>query len=230
MAITGPGPGPGLADGADPSSAVPFAPQKPGGGGGSGGYWRLAAFVASVALVAVYVSYYYRAPRTITILQATLGDFRLEMLQEKQPVVLQERVADMAALQAAWFPRTRRLARSPAIAPPPPPNSPGEWQTNPYKILMIQPTPESGAQEVFLYRAPSSAPLRRGAAPPPDATLVGIRLEPRQTLMLPHRIAFAIHPAALPAAEGAAPPPPAPPAPPATIGVHDYVTYFLPSP
>jgi len=211
-----------FANPADPSQAVPFAATTPG----SGGYWKLAAFVASIALAAAYVSYYYRAPRTIAILQTTLADFRLEMLQEKQPVVLQERVADMAALQAAWFPRTRRLARSPAIAPPPPPNTPGEWQTNAYKILMLQPTPESGAQEVFLYRAPSSAALRRGAAPPADATLVGIRLEPRQTLLIPHRMAFAIHPAALPAADGA--PPGAPP--PATIGVHDYVTYFLPSP
>jgi len=210
------------APGADPSSAAPFAVTTPG----SGGRWKLIAFFASVALVAVYISYYYRSPPEITILQPSLADFRLEMLQEKQPIVLQERVADMAALQAAWFPRTRRLARSPAIAPPPPPNSPGEWQTNSYKVLMLQPTPESGAQEVFLYRAPTFASLRRGASPPPDATLVGIRLEPRQTLLIPHRIAFAVHPAALPAADGA--PPGAPP--PVTIGVHDYVTYFLPSP
>ena len=210
---------------ADPSDAVPFAAATPGGGYGA--RWKWIAFAACIALAAVYVSYYYRAPATITILQSTLADFRLEMLYEKQPVVLQERVADMASLHAAWFPRTRRLARSPAIAPPPPPNTPGEWQTNPYKVLMLQPTPESGAQEVFLYRAGAGKPaLKRGAPPPSDATLVGIRLEPRQTLLLPHRIAFAIHPAALPAADGA--PPGAPP--PVTIGVHDYVTYFLPAP
>ena len=212
---------------ADPSDAVPFATVTPGAGGGSGARWKWIAFAACIALAAVYVSYYYRAPATIAILQSTLADFRLEMLYEKQPVVIQERVADMASLHAAWFPRTRRLSRSPAIAPPPPPNTPGEWQTNPYKILMLQPTPESGAQEVFLYRAGAGKPpLRRGEAPPPDATLVGVRLEPRQTLLLPHRISFAIHPAALPAADGA--PPGAPP--PVTIGVHDYVTYFLPAP
>lgn len=178
------------------------------------------------AIVAVYVSYYYRAPSAIAILQTSLADFRLDMLGEKQPIVLQERVADLAALQAAWFPRTRRLARSPAIAPPPPPHAPGAWQTNPYKILMLQPTPESGAQEVYLYRPPGAKALARGAAPPPDATLVGIRLEPRQTLLLPYRIAFAIHPAAAPDAAGA--PPGAPPL--ETIGVHDYVTYVLPAP
>ena len=105
---------------ADPSDAVPFAAATPGGGHGA--RWKWIAFAACIALATVYVSYYYRAPATITILQSTLADFRLEMLYEKQPVVLQERVADMASLHAAWFPRTRRLARSPAIAPPPPPS------------------------------------------------------------------------------------------------------------
>ena len=171
--------------------------------------WIIAS-VAAAALIAVYISYYYRAPATVSILQTSLADFKLDMLYEKQPIVVQDRVADLGALHSAWFPRTRRLANTAATLPPP-----ETWRRNPYKVLILQPT--DTPIEIYLYRGALTTPER---VPPPDATLVAIQLAKNQVLMIPYRMAYTT----------AAPAAPAPaPAPAAAIGVHDLVTYFLPS-
>lgn len=169
--------------------------------------WRTIVAVAAVALIAVYISYYYRAPPGISILQTSLADFRLEMLYEKQPIVIQDRVGDVADLQRAWFPRTRRLATVGVGLPPA-----EQWRRNAFKVLLIQPT--AAPVEIYLHRGALTGPER---APPPDATLVAIQLAPHQVLMIPYRMAYATASGAPEAATQAA-----------AIGVHDVVTYVLP--
>ena len=165
---------------------------------------RLQWIIASIAaaIVALYISYYYRAPASVSILQTSLADFKLDMLYEKQPIVVQDRVADLGALHSAWFPRTQRLANTAATLPPP-----EIWRKNQYKVLILQPT--DVPIEVYLYRGA----LTSERVPPSDATLVAIQLAKNQVLMIPYRMTYTT----------------AAPAPAAAIGVHDLVTYFLPS-
>jgi hypothetical protein len=126
-----------------------------------------------VAVLFWYVLYYYWPPRQIAILQTTLAKFTFDLLLQRQPIVLYDRVSDWDELKRAWFPSNRSVVESVAA---------GEtWSRNSYKYLLIQPVQDS---EVLLY--PPFKKLVDGR-PPTDETLLSIKLKAAQILILPYR-------------------------------------------
>ena len=151
-----------------------------------------------VILVIIYLSYYTRAITTITILQTTLGDFQFDMLYEKQPIVIQDEIADISQVLEAWFPNNAKTVGTLA---------PAEWVQNRHKYLMIQ-----AQSEGDLYLVNSSAIMGVDGLPDPQSqALVGIHLRPGQVVILPFKMRYS-------PADGFAA---------ATVGIHDHITGYI---
>lgn len=156
-------------------------------------------WLSIIILVIIYLSYYTRVITTITILQTTLGDFQFDMLYEKQPIVIQDEIADLAQVLAAWFPNNTRTEGTliPGAA----------WTQNRHKYLLIQAQTEGD-----LYLVNSSAVMGADGMPDPQSqALVGIHLRPGQVVIVPFKMRFA-------PADGFAA---------TTIGVHDLITGYI---
>lgn len=166
--------------------------------------WLIASLCVLVLLV-VYISYYYRYPRHTEILQTTLAEFKFDMLLSKQPIVIQDRVADIAAVRKAWFPSN--IVREGAMIPE------DKWHTNNFKYAIIQ-SPSLPITLFFL--GAHTALSKEDKTPPTTATLTGIQLAPLQLAILPFKSHFLIQSehAPLPTVR--------------TIGIHDYVTVLIP--
>ena len=130
--------------------------------------WYIVTFVTLV--VAIYISYYYRYPKTVNIIQSTLDHFNLSLLLEKQPVIVQDPIADLNQLHQAWFKWNRC---SPLTV------HSDQWFMNPYKFLVVCPTERT---EMVLY--PAGSPIVNGE-PSPDQTILAVRLGAGQTLIVP---------------------------------------------
>jgi hypothetical protein len=154
--------------------------------------------IALLLLVAFYVMYYYKVPATLTILQTTLQDFHFDMLREKQPIVLQDRVADIDHLRRLWF---KWNFTTPFKLTP---NADLTWIRNKYKYLILQADEDC---EVFL--ASASERMEDGTMPD-SATLVAVQLAAKQCVIVPFRMYYAV------SKQNSA------------IGVHDLVTQLLP--
>lgn len=174
-------------------------------------YWP---WVLAIAVIVLYISYYYRHPKQLTILQTSLADFKLEFLQEKQPIVIHDRVASLDSLLSAWFPSKLFNPRS-GVSDIQESDAAG-WIRHRYKFTFIQPVNQP--IEVLLYPASAKMDPATGA-PPPDATLVAIQLEPNQVIILPYKIHSII-----PTPSASATPLPTV----RTTGVHDLLTNVIP--
>jgi|APGre2960657404_1045060.scaffolds.fasta_scaffold04313_1 hypothetical protein len=159
------------------------------------------ALIVLLIIMFVYVSYYYRSPSTVAILQSTLDEFELDMFLQKQPIVISDEVQQWESLKSAWFPSNKVdlfLESSPSDA----------WARNRYKYLLIQPYQSC---EVMLY--PANKKMNKENVPPEDETLLAIKMNPNQIIILPFRWHFTV-------SNGASY---------GWMGVHDWVTRFLPS-
>lgn len=135
-------------------------------------------WIVVLLVIAWYVSYYYRPPKNLAVLQTTLPDFTFDLLLQRQPIVLYDRVADWDELKNAWFPSNRTVVEQRG----------GEdvWHRNTYKYLFIQPVQDT---EIFLY--PAHKKLVDGR-PPVDETLLTVKLKGAQVLILPYRWHYCI--------------------------------------
>lgn len=162
---------------------------------------RTIIWIILLILVALYVRYYFKFPKEVAILQTTLNNFTFDILREKQPVIIQDRVQDLNDIKKNWFKYV--LPSDLAFDP----DEHSRWYTNKYKYLVLHP---SEACEVLLF--PSNERLDASGVPPEDATLVAIQLAENQMLIIPYRMHSSISCASQVHA----------------IGVHDYVTKLLP--
>jgi hypothetical protein len=128
---------------------------------------------AVAILIYIYVSYYYRYPQKVSILQSSLDRFDLNLLQEKQPIVLEDAIKDIQEIKKAWF-KWNYTTRSNGYLP-------DQWQKNRHKHLLIHPQEST---EILLY--PAAAPtLKQSNIPDPNETIVIIKLKPNQLLIVP---------------------------------------------
>ena len=165
---------------------------------------RTIVYALLLILVVVYMSYYYRYPNSITILQTTLDNFYFDMLREKQPIVIEDRVVDAQALSAMWFKHNFTYAFPLQTSKEDDP----VWIRNKYKFTLIhceQPC------EILVARA-VDVPVQNQM--PENATLVAIRLSPKQSVIVPYRMHYAITHKEITTVQ--------------CVGVHDLITCVLP--
>jgi hypothetical protein len=133
------------------------------------GVWLL-----GIVLIAWYILYYYRPPQDVAILQTTLADFSFDILLQRQPIVLYDRIAKMDELKALWFPRNKTVVYSHV-------NTEDVWDRNVYKHFILQPEQDT---EVFLY--PANKKLVQGR-PSVEDVLLTVKLKAGQGVILPYR-------------------------------------------
>jgi hypothetical protein len=148
-----------------------------------------------------YILYYYRSPSSVAILQTTLPEFSFDILLQRQPVFIFEKVNDITHLQHAWFPSNKVDVFQQSA------RDTDDWRKNKYKYLLLQPTSDT---EVVLY--PANKKLTTDSVPPEEETLLAIKCRAHQIVLLPYRWHFFI------------------PKEVSYIwmGVHDWITRFLP--
>ncbi len=165
---------------------------------------RLIWWILIAVIVFIYIRYYFRTPKEVAILQTTLRNFSFDILREKQPLVIQDRVANIEEIKTNWFKHSFVTDLSFE------PDQYTQWHHNKYKYLVLHP---SAHCEVLLYSTTASAqPLAADGAPPEDATLVAIQLAENQMVIIPYRMHWSIQTDA----------------PVHALGVHDFVTRFMP--
>jgi hypothetical protein len=59
---------------------------------------RLLLFLALFLIFLVFLRYYAKTPRRITVLQVTVGSFQPDLLMDKQPILIEDRVCDVREL------------------------------------------------------------------------------------------------------------------------------------
>lgn len=151
-----------------------------------------------IVLIIVYVFAYFRHPKEVHILQTALKDFTFDMLREKQPIVIDDRVKSLEDIGKVWFgPNINtyfRLTHSEL------------WHKNKYKYIVLQ-----VEQEGDIYMYPAGKKMIQGL-PDTDETLLAVHLLPGQMVILPYRWWYHIPDRMVVSA----------------IGVNDYITYVLP--
>lgn len=163
---------------------------------------RKTLWIVFAIMVILYIWSYYRTPKEVTILQTSLEEFQFDMLREKQPLVIDDRVPNYEDIWRLWFSQNlvtpMQLGGDVSITQP--------WFRNRYKYLLCH---AQTAGEILL--CPPGRPMVQGA-PHPDTALVAIHLEPNQMAIIPRR--YSVHVDATMKVAG--------------LGIHDYVTVVLP--
>lgn len=139
---------------------------------------RLWIFAIVLALVAVYVMYYYRHPKELSVLQTTLADFNFDMLFEKQPIVITDLVQDINVVLQAWFAHSRKVNLEVSAET--------RWYRNAHKYLLIQ-----ARADGELYVVSAARKLAADGAPAEDETLLAVKMREGQLVLLPFRTLFA---------------------------------------
>lgn len=152
--------------------------------------------ILCLVLIIIYIASYFRNPTDVNILQTSLRDFTFDMLREKQPIVIDDRVMVLDEIEKLWFqPNITtqfRLTHSEL------------WHKNKYKYIVLQ-----AEQEGDVYMYPVGKKMIQGL-PDTDETLLAVHLLPGQMLILPYRWWYHIPDRMVVS----------------TIGVHDYITYL----
>jgi hypothetical protein len=124
------------------------------------------------------------------------------MLREKQPIIIQDRVAQFQELKRLWF--SYNFTKEFEI------QQEGDlvWIKNKFKYVALQ-----SQDDVEVLIAPASEHLSKDGIMPETATLIAIQLKANQVVIMPFHMHYAIS-----TEKGKL----------SVIGVHDLVTKLLP--
>ncbi len=151
-------------------------------------------------LLYIYISYYYRYPSNVSIIQSALSYFDVNLLQEKQPIVLEDKIEDIQIFKKSWFKwNYTKYYQLPEQVPE-------KWYKNQYKYLIIQPQ-----ESIELYLCPANIKFVNDI-PPAEETLIIMKLKAKQMVILPFHWKYMIQTYQ----------------PIYYLGVHDVLTPFLP--
>ena len=153
-------------------------------------------------IVVLYVWSYYQHPKQVSILQTAATDFTFDMLREKQPIVIDDRIVSLRDLQQKWF--------SPNIVTDFRLEHSDIWHKNTYKYGVFHAEQEG---DIYLYpvgkKMVSEGDVR---VPDPQENLLAVHLLPGQILIVPRGWYYNLFA----------------PMTCHVLAVHDYVTYMLP--
>lgn len=165
---------------------------------------RLILIIAITIILCVYLYDYYRIPTDLVVLQSTLDHFKFDLLREKQPIVVQDRVPTLDTIHDLWF-RYNKTTRWTTQ------NSPA-WSRNRYKYMLMQ-----AQTECDLLVTLGNVPLTEDGSPDPEVvTPVGIRLQANQFVILPYKSYWVASPLDGEICSFN------------VLGVHDYISFLLP--
>lgn len=166
-------------------------------------FWKIALVVLFI-LVVVYISYYYKYPPSITILQTTLANFYFDMLREKQPIVIEDRIVNTSDMIATWFKHNSTsqfdLQTSDSVNP--------TWIRNNYKYTLIH------SREPCEVLIASAKDVPKDNVLPDTATIVALRLSANQSVLIPYHMHYAVIHTEKTIVK--------------CVGVHDWITKIIP--
>lgn len=122
-------------------------------------------------LICLYVYSYYLYPKNEVIIQTTLNNFKLDMLLEKQPIIIQDNIVNLNQIIDAWF---KYNSNTKFVL-----NSSESWNKNKYKYLLFKTDTES---EIIIY-----SPTKKliNGLPDTNEKLTLIKMSEGQILILP---------------------------------------------
>jgi hypothetical protein len=159
-----------------------------------------------ILFVAIYIYSYYKYPQTVSILQTRPYEFKTDMLLERQPIVIENNASDLDELKATFFRfnPTEEFNLSASDI----------WHRNRYKYVAIQ-LEKPG--EIIL--CPPRAKIisdpentDEEIPDPTDANLLAIQAKTGEIVIIPFHWRYLITSKLNVKC----------------LGIHDYVTYFLP--
>jgi hypothetical protein len=153
--------------------------------------------VLACFLVVLYVLTYFMQPKNVSILQTSVQNFKFDMLREKQPIVIDDRVVSLNELAKLWFKpnivTNFRLEHSDL------------WHKNKYKYVVLQ-----AEQEGDIYMYPAGKKVVQGL-PDTEETLLAVHLLPGQIVIVPYRWWYHVPDRMVVS----------------SLGVHDYITNLM---
>jgi hypothetical protein len=139
-------------------------------------------FIVAV-IVVIYISYYYKYPKHVTILQTALPRFYFDMLREKQPIVIEEKVVDVVGLCNMWFKQNMKYPFSVTSYT----DDTTVWTRNDYKYMVLHCEEPC---EVLLASARDK--LDKNNELPEHATIVAIHLSAKQSVIVPFHMYYTV--------------------------------------
>jgi hypothetical protein len=165
-----------------------------------------------VLFIAAYIYSYYWYPPTVSILQTRPYEFKPDMLLERQPIVIENNASSLDELHSAFFKvnptEEFKLAGS------------DTWHPNPYKYVAVQMQTDGeillcpASTRMIPDTAPTTTPVSEDAMipDPDDSNLLAIQARTGEIIMIPFHWHYLITGKVKVKC----------------LGIHDYVTYFLP--
>jgi hypothetical protein len=126
-------------------------------------------YLIFLILLIIYASLYYIIPSSLIILQTTLNNFNFDLLLEKQPLIIQDKIADVNQVISSWFKEN--------IIEDINNTKNDDWITNKHKYLYIQSDDETEI-EIIIQRNNSN---------------VVIKLKNKQNIILPFMCKYYIN-------------------------------------
>lgn len=129
------------------------------------------AIIIVAIIIYIYISYYYRYPENIKILNAYENNFNTTLLLEKQPIVLLENqypTLEIAKKNLLPYLFSKNINHIPLI-----------WNKNPSKYLFI-----TTEKDIEIHLLPASKKLYN-LQPSEDDVLITLQIRPSQLIILP---------------------------------------------
>jgi len=139
---------------------------------------KLIVLIVIAIIIYIYVSYYYRTPDNISILQSRLNEFDFSLLNEKQPIIIEDRLKDSNELSKLWF-KWNQIKTFGGY-------DDNKWYKNKYKYILVHPENDT---DILLYPAGKNLVNNE---PDPEEQLIIIKLKANQLLIIPYHWHFMI--------------------------------------
>lgn len=154
-------------------------------------------FYIFLLIFILYSLCYFIYPTSIIILQTTLNEFNFNLLLQKQPLVIGDKIINIDDLINTWF--------SPNIINKNYHNNTHKWEINKYKYLFLYTEIDT---EILLSKAGTK--LINGFPNENKETILAIKLYKNQGLIIPFRWCYYIDNNNI-----------------IKYGIHDYITYVI---
>jgi hypothetical protein len=160
-------------------------------------------FIAFLILLAFYVYSYYKYPTHISVLQSRPHEFTIDMLLEKQPIVIENNISSLSDLKKAcfkWSPIQNFNISGSTL-----------WHYNKFKYIALQLESDG---EILLSPPNTLMKLENEQfIPDPEAAnLLAIQAKANEIIILPFHWRYLISEKLDVKC----------------MGIHDFITYFLP--